>query len=296
MQYVSGFRALVLALASLSPFAHAGERLVRENGQPLRSRIQAEFSRADLESCGELASTLRSKDQILDLKRRCSRHEFAASSIEAIKMSEDASIVAFAHDRALFVQERKGTQRKSFVISGPATRLRHVSSVSIDSDNREILVLTSNPAQILVFAIGEEGNIAPLRFVDNPEIEGASSLALDSLHNEILVANPSKGAVQVLKRLANKYGPRETFSQDIQRSLRVVQGPRGVASLSKSGQIAVLTEGGKVLRLGRLDVLGTPITDEALSRIKQAAVIAASSESLEWINADGSSGHKKLGN
>lgn len=286
----------MLALASLSLFAHAGERLVRENGLPLRSRIQAEFSRSDLDSCSELAATLRRKDQILDLKRRCSRHEFAASSIDAIKMSEDTQVMAFAYDRSLFVQERKGTSRKSFVISGPSTRLRQVRSLSIDTDNREIYVLTSNPSQILVFAIGEEGNIAPLRFVDNPEIDGASSLALDVLHNEILIANPARGTVQVLKRLANKYGPREIFSQDIQRSLRVVQGPRGVASLSKNGQIAVLTESGKILRLNRLDLTGTPISDQALARIQKAAVIAASSGALQWINSDGSSGQKKLEN
>jgi|GEM_PF-4152206 len=275
--------------------AHAGERLVRENGRPLRTQFQAILNTGELSSCGLVAAALRTKEQVQDLKKRCSRHEFAAAQISAIKMSEDASVLAFAYDRALYVQEKTAKERRSFVISGAASKLANIVSLSLDMQNREIYVLTSLPTQILVFPIGGEGNLAPTRLIDNPELEGAESLSLDSAHNEIFVANPRLSSVQVLGRLAHKYGPRAVFSQEIKRSIVFQVKPQSVAYVSEDDRLAVVDQNGGIAIVNRLSS-GLTTSTQNVSNVTQAFVIVSNKDSIEWINKDGSIGQKSLRN
>ena len=157
----------------------------------------------------------------------------------------------------------------------------------------------SAPSRILVFPMGQEGNLAPLRMIDNEAIEGATSLSVDSSHDELFIANPTKGEVQVLKRLANKYGPRSIYSQDVQRSFSVVgaSSVKTVVSVEARNQVAITAGDGQIQMIDR-NASGIV---KALQKIQAPSmsanpVVASNGKNLQWIQSDGSVGEKSLEN
>ncbi|MEO6461267.1 MAG: hypothetical protein ABIO95_12530 [Bdellovibrionota bacterium] len=224
---------------------------------------------------------------------RCSRHEFAAAPAGAIKMSDDGKIFAFAYDRALYIQDKSTSVQKTFVIGGSSTRLHKIVSLAVDAANREIFVMTSEPTEILAFPIETEGNVAPLRVIDNPALSGSIALSLDPVHNELFVVRSQSSSIQVLKRLANNQGPRSIFSQDVQRTIQVETNPRGIAYLSKLDQVAVVLENGHIVLHNRV-LEPSKNSSISVTEASNAFVVVSASSKIEWLNRDGSVGEKSF--
>jgi len=79
------------------------------------------------------------------------------------------------------------------VVQGSLTQLRNPDRLGIDPVHNEIFVPQGN--QVLVFSREANGNVAPIRVLKGPDTQlGASALAIDPVHNLLIVGGRNREA------------------------------------------------------------------------------------------------------
>lgn len=116
-----------------------------------------------------------------------------------------------------------GSETPKRRIAGPLTGLNRPAGLAVDPVHRELYVANDldSGSSIVVFPLGANGNVPPLRTLRGPAtgIEGPIGMAVDFVHDELLVANykvSEGGSIVVFPRTASGNFP----------PLRTIQGPQ----------------------------------------------------------------------
>ena len=241
-RFATIFLTLTLG-CTLGSHAFASERLVRSSGRALRNN-SATPDPTVLEKCFTSAENFKLKSQADEFRGSCAAHQLVAASASSVKMSSDGNVFACGFPNILYIQEKGSEGSVVNIIAGSNSNLSNVRAITIDSKNKEVFVIDGASEKILVFRIGDSGNMSPARIIDNPDIAGATGLSVDTQNDLLYVANPAKNEIQVLNRLANRAAPREEFEQKIRRVIRgpqtQLQQPMSISLIEKTGQIAVV--------------------------------------------------------
>jgi DNA-binding beta-propeller fold protein YncE len=112
------------------------------------------------------------------------------------------------YDKTITVYSRtdSGNVAPARTISGAATSLIGPQSIAVDTVNNEIFIMNYQPSpspigqpiiSITVFSRTANGNVRPLRAISGnlTGLHGADGIAIDSVRNEIYVANVDSKAV-----------------------------------------------------------------------------------------------------
>ena len=129
----------------------------------------------------------------------------------------------FSQALLIFRGGATGEEAPIRVIQGPLTQLTNYwDQLAIDPVHNEIFVPVGYPTKdrVVVFSREANGNVAPIRVLEGPDtLRGASSVAVDPVHNLFLVSGTSAagtGAVMIFDRTA----------QGNAKPLRVIEGPK----------------------------------------------------------------------
>ncbi|MBI4463227.1 MAG: hypothetical protein HY647_00850 [Acidobacteria bacterium] len=83
------------------------------------------------------------------------------------------------------------------VIQGPLTQLNYPDRLAVDPVNNEIFVPQDD--EVLVFPRGGNGSVAPVRVLKGPDTQlGASALAVDAIHNLLIVGGRGRQGERLL--------------------------------------------------------------------------------------------------
>ena len=162
-----------------------------------------------------------------------------ASDEVAVGDYEDLGANQYGGEVLIFPRTISGTPVPSRRIAGPLTQLgSFVNSLAIDPVHNELFVLVTDAdsrSRIVVFPVGADGNVAPLRVIggDNTRMTNAGGLDYYAFRDELLVASGAynSAATRVL-------GFARTAQGDVAPS-RDISGPdTGVSAAS--GWLAVV--------------------------------------------------------
>lgn len=148
---------------------------------------------------------------------------FGTMAEATVKMSEDQMLRSSGFRNLVWVDRRIGDRFERFLIAGGSTDLKDVIAVAVDSKNNEVAVLQRS-GDILFFSSLITGNVAPLRTLRTPELEGASDIVVDPDSNQIMVLNPKSSSLLFYSRLANFYGREGKKDLGLKRIIEKVQG------------------------------------------------------------------------
>lgn len=104
------------------------------------------------------------------------------------------------------------------IIAGEYTLLRDVIAVSFDEVHNEVAALERS-GDILVFSSKITGNVAPLRVIRHPDLDGATDLSFLPKSLEIAVQLLEKKEVLTFSRLANFFGREGQKKLNIRRQI-----------------------------------------------------------------------------
>ena len=148
----------------------------------------------------------------------------------------------FAQAVLTFRGGAQGEEPPIRIIQGPKTQLGDASRLTLDPVNNEIYV-PGEAGKILVFPRAGNGDVAPTRIITSPEMRNASSLAVDPVHNLLIVGSGGGGGgggrpvakLLIFDRTAN--------GSTMPRS--VIQGPK--TGLTFIAQLEVYPEKGWII-------------------------------------------------
>lgn len=149
-----------------------------------------------------------------------------AASPSAVRRTDDNSLFVFAQGNMLVMEKQVIASRapatataipttvpaadatvepisKTEIIAGSGSKLASPRAIALDTKNNELIVL-NNENTILVFSSTMGGNLAPIRSFTSKALFGATSLAVDTVKDEIWVANEN-GALVAFSRLADEH-------------------------------------------------------------------------------------------
>ncbi len=147
----------------------------------------------------------------------------------ARKLSSDKKISLISFRNMIIVT--KGLKKE--IIAGQYTHLKNVIALSYDEKNREVVVLEES-GDILTFSTVITGNVAPLRVIRHPEIEGAADIIILPERNEIGVLHGSRRELLFFSRLGNFHGREGRQNLAVRRQVHQVEGES--VSLSETGK------------------------------------------------------------
>jgi hypothetical protein len=111
----------------------------------------------------------------------------APAGIAVDTASDEIFVTNFSNNTiTVYARTANGNVPPLRTIAGDATTLDSPRAITIDVSNNEIMV-TNRSARITVFATNANGNEPPLRTISFPEPAEFEGIALDAVHNEILV-------------------------------------------------------------------------------------------------------------
>jgi hypothetical protein len=291
-----------MLMMALTATAARADSLSGADGKPFR-RAQAPDP-ALAEHCQKLSETRNRGEKLAAINQDCFAALKGGTRPAAAKLGADGLVYAQVLPRMLFVRqsvaEGEGAAAvyhvEKRVVSGDLVTLDHPRAVSIDSAHAEVLVLVSEPAQVQSYPLDLHGDAPPLRRLKASALEGATDLAVDAAHDEILVANPAARKVLVYPRLGNDGSSNPKFRQTLVREIAGkstgLRAPTGIAFDPVRDEIFVADSAGDaVLVFRRLDQGNVRplrrIAGSSTGLHEPVAVGITAAGELEVLNRDG---------
>ena len=155
----------------------------------------------------------------------------------------------------VYVRDANGDVKPLRTISGDKTGLSAPGALAVDTIHNEIVVVNEGGSSdvggsVTVYRRTDDGNVAPLRTIsgDQTGLAGPEGLALDTVHNEIVVANSQ--SITVYRRTDDgNAAPLRTISGD----KTGLDDADGVAVDTVNDELVVANAGGSVLVYRRTD-------------------------------------------
>lgn len=91
------------------------------------------------------------------------------------------------------------------IIAGEYTMLRDVVAVAFDEVNNEVAALERS-GDIMIYSAKYTGNVAPLRVIRHPDLDGASDISFLPKSEEVAVQIQARKEVVTFSRQANFFG------------------------------------------------------------------------------------------
>lgn len=136
------------------------------------------------------------------------------------------------------------------VIQGPLTQLNYPDRLAVDTVHNEVFVPQDD--SVLVFPSQANGNVPPLRVLKGPDTQlGASALAVDPLHNLLIVGGALRGGEGDRLLIFNRTDQGNVKPKAViggpNSQLKSIGGPFAV--YPPTGKIVVSVRGGSVADL-----------------------------------------------
>jgi hypothetical protein len=196
----------------------------------------------------------------LDEKKptRISDHCFgdylASAAPNAVRKSEDGQTLAFGHKNILFIQTTSPTSSSTettakiekHIIAGKHSSLREITALTLDNSNRDVIVLDGAHGIALPFSLKYFGNVSPRRTLKSTLLKGATSIAVDPIHDELIFSNNSNQSILFFSRLADIDGHKSNSSIT---QLRSIEG--SLTQITSSQSLAIDLEHDEIFLLDR---------------------------------------------
>ena len=150
----------------------------------------------------------------------------------------------FAQAVLVFRGAAQGEEPPIRIIQGPKTQLSDASRLTIDPVHDEIYV-PGGAGRILVFPRTANGDVSPVRVITSPEMRNAGSLAVDPVHNLLIVGVGAAGERGPGGRPSAKLLIFNRTANGSTMPRAVIQGPR--TGLTFIAQLEVYPAGGWII-------------------------------------------------
>lgn len=150
----------------------------------------------------------------------CSEHFLKKVSPKLKKKSKDETFSVHAYKNIIFIKDPKSKIKGQNIIAGKYTELENIQAITLDEENKEIVVLEES-GDILSFSSIITGNMAPKRVLKHKDLEDAQELII---YKDQIIVLLSSHEIIFFKREANVHGPEGKKYLSPLRTIRNVQG------------------------------------------------------------------------
>lgn len=184
--------------------------------------------------------------------QNCSSGFLARAMPQAVRWSEEGDLFVFGYSNILFMRKKITSdfgqiKFNESLVTGKYSQLKKIHAISLDPKNEEIAVLEGESHRILILTTQFGGNLAPFRSIKLEELQGAVSLAIDPVNDEIAFANPLLGKIYFLSRLADEEGRKSENRLNLRRFLggpkTQIEMPSAIAFDSQRAELWVADSG-----------------------------------------------------
>ena len=158
-----------------------------------------------------------------EIHRECLEKFSQKASAYTKRKGLDGKFSAFGHKNIIFINDPKTRLRGQNVITGKFTELEEVTALALDEENKEMAVIDRS-RDILVYSSVITGNVAPLRMLKSPDIEGAVDLVINPKKDQLIVLNPSSKQILIFSRLANIHAPQGKKKLEVLKRIGKMEG------------------------------------------------------------------------
>jgi hypothetical protein len=231
---------------------------------------QSSTEQRDKNDCRAQAADYLDEVKPKKISEHCFDDYLAAASLNSVKKAEDGSLLIFGHNNILFIQktltpssESASPKIEKHIIAGKHTLLKEITALTLDSSNQDIVVLDGLHGLALPFSLKFFGNVSPRRTLKNNLLIGATGIAVDPIHHELIFSNNSKQNIQVFSRLADIDGHRPSnhtaLLRSIEGSLTQITSAQSIAIDTEHDEIFLLDkDSNQILIFDRSSVGNTP--------------------------------------
>ncbi len=154
-----------------------------------------------------------------------------SSPNEAQYIGKNFSVYAYEN---VVVVEKKNGSKLNTLLAGEMTRLRNISSITVDEDKAELYVLLSDGI-VHFYSLNMLGNVAPMRVLKTDEVYGAKDILV---HGGLLyILNPKSSKVIAYSSKANSEAPKSLTDMSIKlRKEQLNPNPKSLKIVERKNQ------------------------------------------------------------
>ncbi|MEO5969700.1 MAG: hypothetical protein ABIQ95_07205, partial [Bdellovibrionia bacterium] len=184
----------------------------------------------------------------------CFNDYLAAAGPNAVRKSEDGQTLVFGYKNILFIQNTspgssptEATPKiEKHIIAGKHSSLKEITALTLDNTNQDVIALDGKHGLALPFALKFFGNVSPRRTLKSKLLIGATSIAVDPIHDELIFSNNSSQNIQFFSRLADADGHKTNSSM---AQLRSIEG--SLTQITSTQSLAVDPEHDEIFLLDK---------------------------------------------